>query len=238
MGIDAEMFVRIRGREHWLSEDQCLRKAYELASTVGHEEFFISRVNDKNAIIEPRHCLTIAAPFVDKYGDEPERVGKVAISQDSCDEPYLFAGPDEQFIEVHMYGRYYGPGYERGNWPLIRAIAEWCEKNIPGGEVYYGGDSSGVCFAPFDHGAREAMNDHFLTNGRRPYVHGRGIDNRFAIECPTCKVGMYETGWGGGPKGYTLFRCDGCGQQAVKDASRLEWYAPGIANAMGEFAGR
>jgi hypothetical protein len=46
-------------------------------------------------------------------------------------------------LEVHTLMRYYGPGYERGHWPSIRAMGDWLAEALDGvSEVRYGGDSA------------------------------------------------------------------------------------------------
>lgn len=42
-------------------------------------------------------------------------------------------------IEVQCLDRFYGIGYERGHWPVIRELGNWLDVNVPG-ELRYGGD--------------------------------------------------------------------------------------------------
>lgn len=73
--------------------------------------------------------------------------------------------------EVYTLMRYYGPWYERGDWPLIC----WALMNLHAcarvGKIWYGGDSC--------HQHPEATIDyineisaHYMKNGTRPYYDG------------------------------------------------------------------
>ncbi|TIC78798.1 hypothetical protein [Nocardioides sp. GY 10127] len=45
-------------------------------------------------------------------------------------------------VEVNTLSRYYGPCYERGNWPRIYGAIRVLQAAFPGEKVFYGGDSS------------------------------------------------------------------------------------------------
>lgn len=224
MGIDAEMFAIIKGKAKWLAPADVLKASYELASTLGHGNFLINSKLEKPLFKGDtrHHALSIVQPHVDKDYERDDLRGKVVWFQDG--DPKV-AAPDEQFIRVHLWQRYYGPGYERGNWPVIRSTAEWLEVNLPVHEIWYGGDSSGVVAEPFGEAARRAFNHHYLTNGHRPYVHH---DNPFKARerkpvCPTCEAVMADTGGGGGQ---SFWSCDGCGQHAVTGHGKILWLKP------------
>lgn len=216
MGVDAEMFVRIKGRENWLNEDQVRRLSYDLASTIGHDHFFIQQVDEQKPFGPPHHALTIIKPYGQaEYEDGyPDLKGKVVWLQDG--DP-IFAEEGEQFILVHLYTRYYGEGYERGNWLVIRTTAEFLEQALSGSQVWYGGDSAGILAEPFDAVARAKLHRHWLSNGRRPYARAFTPfgDSRPAPECPTCKVPMFSTGGG---QGQSFWSCDGCGREEIRQS--------------------
>ena len=212
MGIDAEMFARIKGRENWLKPEDERHTGYELASTIGPEFFYISM---------EQHALSIIKP-------DPQ-FGRVVWLQDG--DP-IIADADEQFVEVHIQSRYYGPGYARGNWPAIRIVAEWLEWRFPSCEVWYGGDSSGVCASLLDAKKRKEINDFFLATGRRTYTRHNSdwrfseLDTRTghaAPKCPCCDVNTYHVG-GGNTKSF--WQCDGCGRSAVTDPTGVTWSDP------------
>jgi len=225
MGIDAEMFVRIKGRKNWLADADELKTAYEMASTLGSERFFINDPED--AIGTPHHALSImravTAKSVEDDYDEAEHIGKVVWYQDG--EP-IIANDDEQFIKIHLWTCYYGEDYARGDWPTIRAVAEWLEIRFPGGEVWYGGDSSGVEAAPLDPKRRDELNRFYLTSGRKSYTRHPNpfLPPKSACMCQTCREPMVDCGGGCGD---TFFYCDGCGRKTIrKDATGTEIKVP------------
>lgn len=241
MGVDAEMMVRIRGKENWLTADRVHELAYELSSSIGPEAFMICWGGEFPWHLDGKHALEIMKPLDEKRAGEYERpdlVGKLVRFQDG---DKIIADEDEQFIDVNLAGRYYGVDYERGNWPQIKAIAEWLNIRIPEGEVWYGGDSSGICMELFDENARERLTQYWATNGRRPYVHySSGILDKAKLDCPFCKQPMANCGGG---RDYSFLYCDGCGKKASKHMDgRTAWadrhmdYP--IINAAGEFEQR
>ncbi len=224
MGIDAEMFARIKGRENWLPEADELSTAYDLASTLGHQNFFITIGLFKNSSDHGHHALSIVKPLKDAqeaedYCLDRSLVGKVLWTQDG--DP-IIAQDDEQFVQVHLYTRYYGEDYARGNWPIIRASAEWLEKRFPDCEVWYGGDSSGVCAAPFTRGRRDQINDFYLGDGGRSYYRRDGFNftGHAAPTCPVCAVPMFSSGGG---RGTEFWNCDGCGKKAHTTTAGVRW---------------
>lgn len=71
-------------------------------------------------------------------------------------------------VNVNIALRYYGPGYERGNWPLIGATLIWL-KNQPKIEaVHYGSDADDsaelVTYSYLD-----TAWQHWAANGNLPY---------------------------------------------------------------------
>jgi hypothetical protein len=64
-------------------------------------------------------------------------------------------------VELSNNQRYYGPGYERGDWPGIYGAIRLMQAAFPDRKVFYGGDSSDVgeeCTEEF----LAAMWEHFL----------------------------------------------------------------------------
>lgn len=231
MGVDAEMFVRIKGREHWLSDADELGAAYDLASTLGSDNFMITLGEYPDQPTWEHHALSIMRPVADASdaednGLDAKHVGRVAWTQDG--DP-IFAADDEQLIKIHLWTRYYGEDYARGDWPTIRAVAEWCELRFPGAEIWYGGDSSGICAAPLTRARRDQLNEFYLTKGRKPYTRDRGWDSVFAggqtLACPICKVGMITCGGG---QGDTFWYCDGCDKKAVTSPAGTQWLKHGV----------
>lgn len=48
---------------------------------------------------------------------------------------------DPDVVEFDSWGRYYGPGYERGDWPTIYGHIVALRAALPGCTVHYGADS-------------------------------------------------------------------------------------------------
>lgn len=214
MGVDAEMFVRHSGTP--LTETEVRQLAARMCSVVGAEHFFLLRPGEYDSETG-HHALSICGTVAEarkecaEYGsDDSDFEGAAddaaAWTQDGTP---IIGAEGEQFIRVHFFGRYYGPDYERGNWPIIRATAEFLEMAIPGGAVWYGGDSSGMCAELMDAAAREKMTAHYLSVDHAPYrgAFGRFGGSKAAQTCSFCAgFPMYETG--GGNK--TFWCCDGC----------------------------
>lgn len=194
MGIDAEMFVRTKAK---VTKEDVREFAYRLGEAFGPENFWIWK--DEGRI---RHCLEIIKTY-------------------HQDGPDIKPARGETFIEVHIASRYYGPGYERGDLPLLVMVAEWLEENIPGSEVWYGGDSSGVEAEKFDKAARRRFLKHFYKHGHSLYRDVFDKIKKDELENPVCKCcwkKMRRYGWG---ENYAAYNCDGCGESVVtKDGGK------------------
>lgn len=235
MGIDARMFVRLR-RSSPLSEQEIRQTAARMAATLGHRHFLIRRESSYRG---PRHALslveTVGELRADGYDlEETQWLGlpsdRQVWTQDGDD---IVAEPGEQMIEVNLWTRYYGEGYERGDWLTIRATAEFLEHVLPDCEVWYGGDSSGICAERFDTAARSRLHAHFLDHGHEPYrsFFGRGQP---AETCEFCAARpMADVGGG---RGSTFWSCNGCGLKRItvggraydlaQDQDFFEWEVP------------
>lgn len=191
MGIDAEMFVRTKSH---ISEAMFRKLRWEMVAAFGADRFWIwDDAHDK------QHAL--------------ERVFEYRQDGDT-----ILPEAGETFLRVNLGTRYYGcDGYERGDLPFIVAVADFLERRVDGGEVWYGGDSSGVCAAPFGREVREKYLDHFAVVGRMPYAgdprSGRqdwlGDNHDWAHRrCHFCDEPMMRNGSGAG---FALLQCYGCG---------------------------
>lgn len=186
MGVDAEMFVRTKVK---ITEEQVRTLAYRMGEAFGHDNLWIFKNPDHG---ESRHCMQIVPEYTQ-------------------DGPTIQPGKGETFIQVYPCSRYYGEGYERGNLPLLIMIAEWLEANIPGGEVWYGGDSSGVEAKKFDKKAREKLFKFFAKGGHRNYTtfFDKKADGPL---CNMCFVRMDQYGFG---QNYASYYCAGCGENTM-----------------------
>lgn len=226
MGVDAEMLVKVGGKR--LTAKRVKRLGYEMACTLGHKTFFITR-NDPGQESEylrelKYRALEIVQPYTKDEADENEAseedralIGKVVWWQDG---PPIVAEDDEQFLKVRLYGRYYGPGYERGDWPKLRAVIGWLHANIPHCEVWYGGDSSGMCAVHMTPARIAAFDAHYYSNGHEPYVSAFGNRLGVNVTCLTCEEPMRSSGGG---RDYEFLHCDGCGASCVSDGRQTVW---------------
>lgn len=186
MGVDAEMFVRTKAE---ITEVEVRTLAYRLGEAVGHDNLWIFK---NPSFGEPRHCMQIVPEYTQ-------------------DGPTITPEKGETFIQVYPATRYYGEGYERGNLPLLIMIAEWLEENIKDGEVWYGGDSSGVEAKKFDKKAREKLFKFFAKEGHRGYTTFFDKDKGGPL-CNMCLVRMDQYGFG---PNYASYYCPGCGENTV-----------------------
>lgn len=149
-----------------------------------------------------------------RYRDEGDAAPGSEYHEDS--EVPVKARPGECLLQVSLYGRYYGPGYERGDILTYCAIAEWLELNIPGCEVWYGGDSSGVCVERFDELKRRELRTHLFTPKGRDYFKGMWSmhsDEGYGTPaaCSLCPGGKYCGSRFGVGKDFASYHCAGCG---------------------------
>lgn len=191
MGIDARMLLKVKGT---ISDDTVLKLAVEA----------FKRFGDILAIYDfckpPEHCIV----KVKEYGQ---------------DGPSILPQEDETLLEVRLHGRYYGKGYERGNLPDYLILAEYFELAIPGVEVFYGGDSSGVLAEPFGKAERQDLFFHFTQFGHSPYSEYFDRE-KDGPTCPLCKIQMIRYGWGGN---YRAWYCPGCNDHVEeRDGVRKE----------------
>jgi len=189
MGVDARMFFKVR---YPVSKRQVADWAYMLYGAFGDHVTVWHGDQARFFDWPPHHCME----FIDKYEQ---------------DGPTIEPEEGETFIEVHLAGRFYDKGYERGPFYVFKAIAEWLEDVIPGAEVWYGGDSSGCVAFRFDRGARERLFKYFCDVGHLPYL---GVFNRGAKMqvCTLCAKPLIHTG-GGVERSF--YYCYGCREKVI-----------------------
>lgn len=127
----------------------------------------------------------------------------------------VYAAPGEYLLELSLWTRYYGEGYERGDILTICAIAEWIEANMQPCEVWYGGDSSGVCIEPFGDPRRRDLRRHLYSQKGRDYFSSWGTAPRkMPPTCGLCVPGEERRQqYGSGMNGeYAAVSCAGCGK--------------------------
>lgn len=256
MGIDAKIVLKVKGPKP--TEDWLARKSFELCTAIGADKFFLTdglpcreyepasaawhaafkahpKYADRSAWSEIRAQIgpapeklrrAINLTCYDYDGEERGGVepGKVYL-QDGDD---VFADPGEWMLSISVWSRYYGVGYERGDLLTLCAIAEWCEHNIRGCRVFYGGDSSGVCIEPFDASRRDALKAHLWGKcGRDYYEHEKRGTFPTPKPCGLCIPGeprFNRHGWGGcGATELVAVNCTGCGKSWRSSDAGATW---------------
>jgi hypothetical protein len=211
MGIDATMFVKNRGAA--LSEADVRTLSADLVAAFGTNRLFVIKPGDKPHYPQGRHALEIVQDIQFDGGTvEPE-------------------SPVVQLIEVHLWGRFYGPGYERGDWPTYDAICQWLELRLPFAEVWYGGDSSGVVPVWMAEEFRESMWLHFSQFGHDPYTNVFNSPNPFVQAFKTATparricdfCGDRPMDHYGHGKDYQAWRCAGCGRDEETKDGGATW---------------
>lgn len=206
MGIDARILVRnvpvAVVTDEWLKQTSWL-----LCQSVGAENFY---VDDGTEWGRGRTAVSRSIEY-DERGDAIE------------------AKDGECLLRVNLKGRYYGRGYERGDLMVYCLVAEWFERNIPDCEVWYGGDSSGVCVEPWPEVARAELRAHLLSSSGREYFNHRTIGHGSMAKkppaCLICPGGEYrgsQYGFGGCGQ-YAAFSCAGCGKKAQTNDGGSTW---------------
>lgn len=215
MGVDAEIIVKAREQ---LDDEQVLDLARRLAEAIGPKHFMIGA----DPWSGPRHALKRVgcAACRNEYDDEGpcpfEGPGPHAVHFQDGD-PVVFPG-DVTVLRVNLWGRYYGVGYERGSFPILAAICDWLTRNC--GDVYYGGDSSGVCVRPWSE-IRESLFSHWCEVGGAPYFSAFDSDAaEYARVCALCDRSMVRHGWG---QAFAIYSCMWCGRRDETGDSGKTW---------------
>ena len=183
------------------SDEQLKRWGYELCAAIGAQHFLIQPTEKDGGAI--RHC---------DFGDMPSVI------------------PGETLLRVAYFGRYYGVNYERGDILTICAIAEWCEANIPGCVVGYGGDGDSITIAPFQVQERDALRRHLYSSRGRDYygamsavVQADGALPYPPVDCQICPEGAKPQPCGSGPN-WALHVCNGCGRAFERVGDQWETF--------------
>ncbi len=198
MGVDAEMVV---ASPQELDAASLLRLSYETGSAFGPRHFWLDR---EGRYGEPRHILSAGTDYEIDLADDAVTV-----------------------FTVHLVSRYYGENYERGDLPLILALARWFRSKLPGSTVFYGGDS-GIGLAPLTTAREDQLWAHFVEHQHFPYIDFdrrslMGGDNIEQTFCSFCQEPMLRYGWG---PNYASFSCPGCGwKQETRDGGQT-WTEP------------
>jgi hypothetical protein len=211
MGVDAEIVFA-------LSQEPTEKRLREI-------QYFLMERVDK----DPFFCEMY------KSGSDKEKEARmflVPIAGDGRDydqEGYIpFDGFDHGLpsnsVMIRLWGRYYGPGYERGDALNLMAIvlSLWSLPDVT--QVFYGGDSGGASGEPFTREKAHEMIDYFCQVGNAPYRKafdsGPGEKGSKPL-CSFCHEPMIRNGIG---RRFASFFCNGCGEtMKLRDAEFDRW---------------
>lgn len=208
MGIDARILIR-RVPHATVTEDWLTETSWALCASIGADKFFTSDGTESHDRERRR--------AIERTGHEYHQDG------DS-----ICAAPGECLLEVNVWSRYYGPGYERGDLLTLCGIAEWLEANIPGCEVWYGGDSSGVLAEPWPDAKRRELRNHLYSDMGRNYFRSWCKRDEYGLPkaCSLCPGGVYRGERYGAGQLYASLTCAGCGRKdETRDGGRT-WARP------------
>lgn len=187
MGVDAVIQVRFSQKKDVPTKEKLLEVSRAMGDAFGADRFFIDREREQHAL-----SLHTQEYFGHKDKDHVE-----------------------ELISVNTWARYYGPGYERGDFPFIIMLCEYLAAVFPNGDVYYGGDS-GYRLAPWDD-VNEELWDHFTSSGRRPYVNA--FSDFLGRKPPTCGLCKWKYTNNGGGGRDSFWSCTGCGHRIITDSN-------------------
>jgi len=225
MGIDAEMYVSLMRP---VDDLEILDLAKCLYHRFGNHMFLCD--TDYGNGEDRKHCAY--------------RVDEVIQ-----DGPTIHAEPGETFIELRLWGRYYGEGYERGPWHAHDAIIRYIKHRWPEARVFYGGDSSGVLFEECTDAWLARAWAHFCAVGHEPYQQpfatqvpagteaekGKKFESQVSTmfgagrsddgiaqpdPCPRCMEPLVRCGWG---KTFASYYCLTCDQGVETHDSGETW---------------
>lgn len=120
---------------------------------------------------------------------------------------------NEEFLSVNTWQRWYGPGYERGDWPSLSMAIRWLLINV-GPDVYYYSDyaerrpENTITFSDL-----AELDGHWAHVGGLPY---RGYLNKSSVRSDEetgsdcCGFPTEARSWGPDGVGYY---CPSCGKR-------------------------
>ncbi len=197
MGVDAQMFIKTTTK---LTPLEVTKLAYQMGRCFGHKEFMRTSAHE------------VAEDRARGYDHSKVRHNLTAISKYEQDGPDIKPKPGQYFYEVNLWGRYYGPGYERGDLPFYVMLASWLEMSIPGAEVWYGGDSSGMCAERFGPEERQIFLKHWAETGHAWVDMFSGSHSPRHPVCEFCaNAPMFQSTFAQGRPLDDRYECHGCG---------------------------
>lgn len=209
MGIDARILLRLPFEP---TNEQLVRWSWYACETFGADQFLVA------------NRLPQTDPQAWNYRDEHDGAFE-RVSIYKQDGPEITPRPGESLVRVNVMS----VGYERGDLLFLCALAEWCELNVQGCEVWYGGDSSGVLAAPWPAAERDKLRRHLYTPDKgRDYFSGWespivAKDPRPDVSaCRLCLPEKRPARLGSGPS-YVAYHCHGCGLYFTTHDAGVTW---------------
>lgn len=174
--------------------------------------------------------LTCENYDADDFSDDediPKSHRKPGMVYTQDGDPVL-AAPGEWLLDVSLWTRFYGVGYEHGDLLTICAVAEWIEVNMHPCEVWYGGDSSGCCIERFNDAARRKLRAHLFSDQGRDYFNYSGWGGPtppMPKPCGLCVPGEERRNqYGSGMNGnFAAVSCAGCGKNFETHDRGVTW---------------
>lgn len=108
--------------------------------------------------------------------------------------------------EVKLWSRYYGPGYERGDFTTLYMLFQFLRAR--GYTVYYGGDSSDDLDLMDDAKCKELLEHWAKTTATHFSIFSW---NQKLPMCPRCAHKMPQGTWSQGNPDRERYHCEGCG---------------------------
>lgn len=111
----------------------------------------------------------IQEKFYDKYPDPNSHVYPPSRYPE-MDWGDNMLGESPAWIVIRGLDRFYGIGYERGNWPYIKEMGDWLAVNFgETGELLYGNDCENLLRFVQWGKIRDKLSQHWEDVGNAPY---------------------------------------------------------------------
>lgn len=166
MGVDIEMIAKVPRK---LTEEEVKRVAVRMQIAFGPSDSILWVDRGRH------HSLSLLEPTNYKVTDSKL--------------------PDDgsSYVGLNSLGRYYGPGYTRGNLVGILAVARYLRTAFDGAEIYYGGDTGGGLQLLDDKHEAELWSLFASDKSRDYYDHSRGDETTRV--CDFCEVRTNTYSW-------------------------------------------
>jgi hypothetical protein len=211
MGVDAVMFAVV---ERKLSDKEIQKFAVLLSNAFFHTPFFIQHKKDKH------HSKS--------YSEESQHAVSCATDDDlDAYGAKLNTKKGSTLLRFNLWSRYYGPGYERGDWAQLSSIILFTQMYFGKAvKLFYGGDSGEGMDEVTDDFMRD-MWAHFTKHAHFPYQQSgwfsRPEEEKEVPYCDLCNLSYTQNGSGAT---YIGTFCAGCGHKLNSTDNGKTWHEP------------